>query len=34
MAGLVDKGRAADIVYLDFSEVFNILPVKILIEKQ
>ena len=30
---LVDEGRAADIVYLDFSKAFNTVSDKIIIEK-
>ena len=33
MPGLVDKGRAVHIVYLDFSKAFDIASFKILIEK-
>lgn len=33
IAGLVDEGRAADIVYPDFSNAFDDVSPKILIEK-
>jgi len=33
MTGLVDKGRAVDIVYLDFSEAADIVSHNILIDK-
>ena len=32
VTGLVDKGRAVDIVYLDFSKAFDTASCKILIE--
>jgi len=33
MAGLVDEGRAVDIVYLDFSRAFDKVARKIRVEK-
>lgn len=33
MAGLVDEGRAADVIYPDFSKAFDAVSYKILIEK-
>lgn len=33
MTGLTDKGRAVDIVYLDFDKVFNTVSHKVLVNK-
>ena len=33
MTGLVDEGRAGDIVYLDFRKAFDTVPYKIITDK-